>query len=120
MYEIRQTDAFRDWYARLADVRDMALKTTRFDSAEFLDSDEEIAAYIDAVLEGGDSAMLAHAIGTIARARGMSEIAKETGLSRESLYRALSAEGNPELGTVVKVLKALGVRLSAVPAEASR
>jgi probable addiction module antidote protein len=96
----------------------MALKTTVYDSSEFLDRDEEIVAYIDAVLEEEDPALLTHALGVIARARGMSQIAKETGLSRESLYRALSSDGNPELATVIKVLKALGVRLSAVPAEA--
>ena len=96
----------------------MAVKTTSYDTAEYLDSEEEVAAYIDAVLEDGDPALLAHALGVVARARGMSQIAKDTGLSRESLYRALSAEGNPELATVLKVLKAFGVRLSAVPADA--
>jgi probable addiction module antidote protein len=95
----------------------MALKTLPYDSAEYLDSEEEIAAYIDAVFEDGDPALLTHALGVIARARGMSQIARDTGLSRESLYRALRADGNPELATVVKVLKALGVRLSAVPSQ---
>ena len=97
----------------------MATKTTRYDTAEYLDSEEKIAAYMDAVLEQGDPALVTHALGVAARVRGMAQIARETGLSRESLYRALSAEGNPELGTVLKVLKALGVRLSAVPADAS-
>lgn len=96
----------------------MATKTSRYDTAEYLDSEEKIAAYMDAVLEQGDPALVTHALGIAARARGMAQIARETGLSRESLYRALSAEGNPELGTVLKVLKALGVRLSAVPADA--
>jgi probable addiction module antidote protein len=96
----------------------MAVKTTRYDTAEYLDSEEKIAAYVDAVLEDGDPALVTHALGVAARARGMAEIARETGLSRESLYRALSADGNPELATVMKVLKALGIRLSAVPADA--
>jgi probable addiction module antidote protein len=99
-------------------LMEMALKTTRYDTAEYLDTDEKIAEYIDAVLELDDPALLTHALGIIARARGMSQIARETGLSRESLYRALNKDGNPELATVVKVLKALGVRLSAVPVEA--
>jgi probable addiction module antidote protein len=94
----------------------MTLETTRYDTADYLDSPEAIAAYIDAVLEDGDPALLTHALGVVARARGMSQIARETGLSRESLYRALGRDGNPELGTVIRVLKALGLRLSAVPA----
>ena len=93
----------------------MPLETRPYDTAEYLDSEEAIAAYIDAVLENGDPALVAQALGTVARARGMSQIAREAGLSRESLYRALSAEGNPEFGTVLRVLKALGLRLTAVP-----
>ena len=95
----------------------MALKTTRYDTADYLDSPEAIAAYIDAVFEDGDPALVVHALGVVARARGMTEVARESGLSRESLYRALGAGGNPEFATVVRVLKALGLRLSAVPAE---
>lgn len=94
----------------------MALRTTPYDTADYLDSQEAIAAYIEAVLEDGDPALLTHALGVVARARGMSQIARETGLSRENLYRALGRDGNPELGTVVRVLRALGLRLSAVPA----
>jgi probable addiction module antidote protein len=71
-------------------------QTTRFDSTEFLDSDEAISAYLEEALETDDPAFIAQALGTIARARGMSQIAKQTGLSRESLYKSLSAEGNPE------------------------
>jgi probable addiction module antidote protein len=74
----------------------MAIKITRFDSTEFLDSDEAIGAYLEEALETDDPAFIAQALGTIARARGMSQIAKQTGLSRESLYKSLSAEGNPE------------------------
>lgn len=91
----------------------MALKTTRWDSAEYLKTDEDIAAYLDAVLEEDDPALVTHALGIIARAKGMSQISRETGLGRESLYKALSPEGNPEFATVIKVLKALGLQLHA-------
>lgn len=91
----------------------MALKTTRWDSAEHLQSEEDIAAYLDAVLEDNDPALITHALGVIARAKGMSQIARETGLGRESLYKALSPEGNPEFATVLKVIKALGLQLHA-------
>lgn len=95
----------------------MAVKTTKWDPAEHLDSEEAIVAYVDAALEDGDPALIAAALGDVARARGMSEVSRETGLSRESLYKALSADGNPELGTVVRVMKALGLRLTASAAE---
>lgn len=91
----------------------MALKTTRWDSAEHLQSEEDIAAYLDAVLEENDPTLITHALGVIARAKGMSQIARETGLGRESLYKALSPEGNPEFATVLKVIKALGLQLHA-------
>jgi probable addiction module antidote protein len=96
----------------------MVLKTRAWDPAEHLDSVEDIAAYLDAALEDGDPKLVAAAMGDIARAKGMSGLARDTGLSRESLYRALSAEGNPELGTVLRVLRAMGVRLRASPEEA--
>ncbi len=97
----------------------MPLETKPWDVAEHLDSDEAIAAYIDAALEDGDPALVAAALGDIARARGMAQIASETGLSRESLYRALSSKGNPEFGTVLAVMRALGLRLSAKPLPAN-
>ncbi|MGV6872560.1 addiction module antidote protein [Pseudochelatococcus sp. B33] len=97
----------------------MAIKTTPWDVTEYLDSEEAIAHFIEAVLEENDPALLAAALGDIAKARGMTQIARETGLSRESLYRALSREGNPELGTVMKVMKALGLRLTAEPLQAA-
>jgi len=95
----------------------MALKTTRFDSADYLDSDEAVSAYLEEALETGDPSFITHALGTVARARGMSEIAKQTGLSRESLYKALSAEGHPEFSTVLRVMQALGLRISVAATE---
>jgi len=95
--------------------------TTRpWDSAEHLKTDEDIAAYLDAALEeaGDDPAFIAKALGTVARARGMTQLAKDTGMAREALYRALSPAGNPNFGTVLKVLKALGIQLHAAPATA--
>jgi probable addiction module antidote protein len=93
----------------------MATKTTAYDSAEYLDSDEAIAAYVDEALGSADPAHIANALGIVARAKGMTEIARSAGVSREHLYRALKETGNPELSTVVRVLKALGLRLSAQP-----
>jgi len=90
-------------------------KATAYDVSEHLRTPEEMAAYLDAWLEEApeDAGGIARALGDIARAKGMSQVAKDAGLSRESLYRALSAEGNPSFATVLKVTKALGVRLHA-------
>ena len=93
----------------------MTLKTTLWDASEHLDNEEMVFAYMNAALEDGDPAVIAATLGDVARARGMSQIAKAAGVSRESLYKSLSAEGNPEFGTVMKVMKALGVTLSATP-----
>ncbi len=87
------------------------LKTIPWDSAEHLETEEDMAAYLEAVMEENDPALMTHALGVIARAKGMSQIARDTGLARESLYKALSAEGNPEFATVMKVIKALGFKL---------
>ncbi len=95
----------------------MGIKTKKWDPAEHLDSEEAIVAYVDAALEDGDPALIAAALGDVARSRGMSQVSRETGLSRESLYKALSADGNPELSTVIRVMKALGLRLTASPAQ---
>lgn len=95
----------------------MTVKTTTFDSAEYLDGDEATSAYLDEALATCDATFVAHALGTVARARGMSQIAKEAGLSRESLYKALSAEGNPEFSTVIRVMHALGLRFSVTAAD---
>lgn len=91
------------------------VKVSAYDVAEHLRTPEEMAAYLDAWLEEAseDISGIARALGAIARAKGMSLVAKEAGLSRESLYRALSADGNPSFATVLKVAKALGVRLHA-------
>ena len=91
-------------------------KTTRYDSAALLKSPRDIAAYLETALEDGDPRVVATALGNIARAKGMAALAREAGLGRESLYKALSAEGNPEFGTVLKVVRALGLRLHAAPA----
>ena len=94
--------------------------TTRFDAAEYLDTAERQAAYITAALETGDLAFVRDALGLVARARGMTEIAKTADLNRESLYKALGESGNPELGTILRVLQALGLTLTAHPIEAKR
>jgi probable addiction module antidote protein len=88
-------------------------KTRVWDAAEHLDSEEDMAAYLEAALEEDDPALVAAALGDIARAKGMTQIARNTGLGRESLYKALSPEGNPEFATVLKVVRALGLKLHA-------
>lgn len=90
-------------------------KTTPYDVAEHLRTPDEMAAYLDAWFEEApdDAAGIARALGDIARAKGMTQVAKDAGLSRESLYRALSAEGNPSFATILKVARALGVKLHA-------
>ena len=92
------------------------LALTPFDAAEFLDSEETISAYLAALLEEGNPKAFAAGLGDVARARGMSQVARDAGVSRESLYRALSGEGNPEFGTILKVMRALGLKLVAQPA----
>jgi probable addiction module antidote protein len=87
-------------------------KTTPYDSVEYLNSIEAINAYMKEALKTDNPAFIVLAIGTVACARGMSQIAKKAGLSRESLYKALSAEGNPEFGTIIRVMHALGLKFS--------
>jgi probable addiction module antidote protein len=89
------------------------LKTTRFDATDYLDTEERQVAYISAALESGDADFVRDALGLVARARGMAEIAKSAGLNRESLYKALGQSGNPEFGTVMRIVSALGLTLSA-------
>jgi len=90
----------------------MALETTHYDTADHLRTKEDIAAYLEAVFEDGDPALITHALGVIARAEGMTEVAKQTGLTRASLYKALSADGHPEFATVLKVVQALGLKMT--------
>ena len=92
----------------------MALKAFPFDPAEHLGSPEAQAEYLTAALETGDTSFIADSLGVVARAHGMSQLARDTGLRRESLYKALSSEGNPEFATtIMKVIQALGIQLSA-------
>jgi probable addiction module antidote protein len=91
----------------------MTIETTKWDASEFLDSEEEIFAYIEAAFEDGDPAIITHALGNVARARGMTSIAKDAGVTREALYKALSDKGDPKLSTLLGVMKALGLKLTA-------
>ncbi|MEX0641446.1 MAG: addiction module antidote protein [Pirellulales bacterium] len=88
-------------------------KTRRWDAADYLQSEKDMAAYLEAALEDGDPALFTAALGDIARAKGMTELARDTGLGRESLYKALSPDGNPEFATVLKVIDSLGLKLHA-------
>ena len=89
------------------------MKLTTFDAAQHLKTNQEMAVYLDEMLSEKDPVMITHALGVIARAKGMTQLAKETGVSREGLYKALSSDGNPEFSTVLKVIKALGLTLHA-------
>jgi probable addiction module antidote protein len=88
-------------------------KTRRWDATEHLKTEKDMAAYLEAALEEGDPALFVAALGDIARAKGMTEIARNAGLGRESLYKALSPDGNPEFATVLKVVRSLGLNLHA-------
>ncbi|MCY3952444.1 MAG: putative addiction module antidote protein [bacterium] len=88
-------------------------ETRPWDAAEHLETSEDMAAYLEAALEQGDPKLVAAVLGDIARAKGMTEVAQEAGLGRESLYKSLSPDGNPEFGTVLRVVRALGLRLRA-------
>jgi probable addiction module antidote protein len=92
----------------------MTRTTTRlWDAADHLKTEEDQLLYLEAAFEEGDAALIAVALGDIARARGMTEVARRAGLGRESLYKALSTDGNPQLDTILKVMRALGLRLHA-------
>jgi probable addiction module antidote protein len=88
-----------------------AKKAAAYDAAEFLDTDEDIVAYLNAALEDGDPSLVSAALGDVARARGMTQLARETGITRDGLYKALSPSGNPSFATVQKVVRALGYKL---------
>ena len=94
----------------------MTLKTAPFDAAEVLDTEEAIEEFIAAAFETGDTAFIAKCLGIVARARNMSRLAEEIGMSRPALYRALSGKGNPEFATIAKVMRALGLKLAPVKA----
>ena len=91
----------------------MAEKLSNYDPAEDLSSDEAIATFMAEAFETEDAAYIAHALGVVARAKGMTQIAKDTGLSREQLYRSFSGTGNPTLKTTIAVMKSLGIELTA-------
>jgi probable addiction module antidote protein len=93
-------------------------KLTTFDPAEHLTSDEAIAGFVAAALATNDAAYVAHALGIVVRAKGMTQIANQTGLSSGQLYRSFSADGNPTLRTILDVMRVLGIKLSAKPAAA--
>lgn len=95
----------------------MPLKTHPFDAAQYLKTPEAQAAFLQDALETGDAGYIAHALGVVARAQGMTKIAQEAGLSREALYKALSPTGNPTLSTLLSVMKALNVKLDVAPAK---
>jgi probable addiction module antidote protein len=90
----------------------MTLKTTAYDTADYLDSEEAIVAYLKLAFEEGDAADIRSALGNVAKARGMTGLSKETGVAREALYKALGKDGNPTLDTLLAVTRALGVKLS--------
>jgi probable addiction module antidote protein len=100
----------------------MTEKFTRWDAADYLDTEEDMALYLDACLDedSGDGSLVRAALNDIARARGMTQLARDTGLTREGLYKALSTSGNPEFSTMLKVIKALRIRLHAAPAESAK
>jgi probable addiction module antidote protein len=99
----------------------MVLETTRWDSAAHLKTEEDIQLYLEACLEEAeqDPTLIIHALGVIARARNLSQLARDTGLSREGIYKALSYEGNPSFITIAKIAKALGFKLTVQPITAS-
>src|SRR3954470_9836998 len=103
----------------MIEVRQTEKKLTTYEPAAALVNDEEIAFFMADALETGDAAFIAQALGIVARAKGMAQIADQTGLSREQLYRSFSANGNPTLKTTLAVMKALGVELTAKVASAA-
>lgn len=97
----------------------LTIETRPFDPAAYLDSPEAMLAYLEGAFADGDAGEIADALGVVARARGMSQLADETGLTRQALYKTLSSDGNPEFATVLKVIRALGFRLHPEPASAA-
>ncbi len=97
----------------------MAIETSKWDVTEYLDNEEAIFSYIEAAFEDGDPELIKKALGDVARARGMTAMAKTAGITREALYKALSEKGDPKLSTLLGVARALGVRLTVAPADAN-
>lgn len=95
----------------------MSIDTTRYDVADYLTDEARVAAYLEEAFESGDTETIAGAFGDVARAKGMSELARDAGLTRGALYQSLSREGNPRLSTLLGVTRALGVRLSVAPVD---
>ena len=93
----------------------MAMKITEYDTAEFLKTPQDIADYLEAVFEDGEPALISQALGIVARAKGMTSVAKQAGVTREALYKSLSDRGDPTLSTFMGVLKALNIRMAIVP-----
>jgi probable addiction module antidote protein len=98
----------------------MKVKVSRFDAADYLTTPEDCAYFLTDALETKDPAQIAQALGVLARAKGMTEVAKKTGLNREGLYKILSDKGNPEIATILRILQVLGVELVAQPAKVKR
>ena len=123
MYTIKRTPEFEDWLINLKDGMTRMTKKIKatelpdFDMAEHLKTDEDMANYLTLVLGENDPTELTHALGTIARARGMTEVARASGLTREALYKALRPTSQPRFDTIARVCTALGVRLVAQPAQ---
>lgn len=98
----------------------MATKITKWDVAEHLRTDQDVAAYLEAAFDDGDPRVIAHALGNVARARGVAKVAAETGLSRAGLYKALHADGDPRLTTLMGALRSLGMTISVRPAKSNQ
>lgn len=97
----------------------MAIETTRWDPADHIESAEDVATYLEAAFEDGDAAVITATLGAIARSKGMSQVARDAGVTREALYKALSPDGDPRLSTLLGVLKALGLSLAVEPSKAA-
>ncbi|WP_445375476.1 addiction module antidote protein [Photorhabdus tasmaniensis] len=96
-------------------MKNQEVKFSRYDTADYLQTEENITAYLEAVVEDGDPSLIEAALGDIARARNISQLARDVGMSREGLYKALSGEGNPTFTTITKVANALGLRFAIQP-----
>ncbi|MCH8543773.1 MAG: putative addiction module antidote protein [Alcanivorax sp.] len=97
-------------------MKDKGVTVSRYDTVDYLETEDDISAYLEAVMEEGDPALIAAALGDIARARNVSQLARDVGMSREGLYKALSGAGNPSFATITRIMHALGLRMSVRPA----